>query len=648
MKKLVAYLFQCFGKYSIIMISLFILLIFAPSSYSQEDMHYSECVKPFDCGNLTNLSYPFWSDGRRSELCGFEGFKLRCVDDEFPAITIENKDFLVVSIDQSQKEMAIAPMDLWDDSCPDDTGFTNITLATSPFSFVPDFYTKFSNISLFYNCTDLKSTQRFGQFGCRVNGEEREAFYVYDVIWGRIWMPECTIKVQIPVPQTSLVGDQGLNDLGRVLREGFNVSYNYNEDCVKCSDSGGICGTNLTNRGFTCLCPGHPYPDSCPKRTGSDRNIFSSVKVKALFGIAMALVGVFFISLFMRNRQITPCFLRKNQDFEAFLESHGPLAVKRYSYSQVKKMTNSFKEKLGQGGYGSVYKGKLLDDRLVAVKMLNVSKEELGQDFINEVAAISRTSHINIVSLLGFCLEGQKRALVYEFMPNGSLDKFICDQMSDQHLLWETIEQIAIGIAQGLEYLHRGCNTRIVHFDIKPHNVLLDEKLSPKISDFGLAKLCARKESIVSMLEARGTIGYIAPEVFSRNFGQVSSKSDVYSYGMMILEIIGVRKKDEQVGGSNSSEIYFPSWIYKSLELENGNEAIREEDKEGEIVRKLKLIGLWCIQTNPLERPTMSNVIDMLRGSTQNLSIPPKPFLSSSSPPPPFPLSSYSLTTSTV
>ncbi|XP_065860772.1 LEAF RUST 10 DISEASE-RESISTANCEUS RECEPTOR-LIKE PROTEIN KINASE-like 2.4 [Euphorbia lathyris] len=351
----------------------------------------------------------------------------------------------------------------------------------------------------------------------------------------------------------------------------------------------------------------------------------------------------------MRNRQIARCFLRKNQDFEAFLENHGPLAVKRYSYSQVKKMTNSFKEKLGQGGYGSVYKGKLLDCRLVAVKMLNVSKEELGQDFINEVAAISRTSHFNIVSLLGFCLEGQKRALIYEFMPNGSLDKFICDKTtlnSDQHLGWEIIEEIAIGIAQGLEYLHRGCNTRIVHFDIKPHNVLLDEKLSPKISDFGLAKLCAAKESIVSMLEARGTIGYIAPEVFSRNFGQVSSKSDVYSYGMMILEIVGVRKKDEEVGGSNSSEMYFPSWIYKSLELEN--EAIREEDKEGEIVRKLKLIGLWCIQTNPLERPTMSNVIDMLRGSTQNLSIPPKPFLSSSSPPPPFPLSTYSFTTSTV
>ncbi|WCJ21909.1 PR5-like receptor kinase [Euphorbia peplus] len=369
----------------------------------------------------------------------------------------------------------------------------------------------------------------------------------------------------------------------------------------------------------------------------------------------MASVGALFtcgfICLFMSNRQLPPGFIRKNQDFEAFLESHGPLAVKRYSYSQVKKMTSSFKEKLGQGGYGSVYKGKLLDGRLVAIKMLNVSKEELGEDFINEVAAISRTSHVNVVTLLGFCLESKKRALMYEYMPNGSLDKFILHRTTlenDQHLGWEIIEQIAVGIAQGLEYLHRGCNTRIVHFDIKPHNVLLDEKLSPKISDFGLAKLCTRKESMISMLEARGTIGYIAPEVFSRNFGQVSSKSDVYSYGMMILEIVGVRKKDEQVEGSNSSEIYFPSWIYKSLELENGNDAIGEEDREAEIVRKLKVVGLWCIQTNPSDRPTMSTVIEMFRGSTQNLNIPPKPFLSSSTSVPPFPISSYSSTTSTV
>ncbi|WCJ21908.1 Protein kinase family protein [Euphorbia peplus] len=633
---------------------LFVMLIFAPPSHSQDDLYYSSCANPFNCGRLLNLSYPFWTDidNDRSEMCGIHGFNLRCRYSDFPLITIENQEFLVSSVNQSRNEMTIAHMDLWNYSCPDYTTFTNITLDPTLFRFVPNFYDQFSNISLFYNCTDLQNSSQ--RFNCSANREESYSLYGYDELQSEGWMQEsskCGIKVEIPVPKSSL-RYQGLKDLGRVLRQGFNVAYRHDGMCVNCRESGGLCGSNLTSGGFTCICTDKPYPVVCQNEAGSHRN--GNAKVNVLI-VAMALVGALFtcgfICLFMRNRQLKPGFMRKNQDFEAFLESHGPLAIKRYSFSQVKKMTNSFKEKLGQGGYGKVYKGKLLDSRFVAVKMLNVSKEELGEDFINEVAAISRTSHVNVVTLLGFCLEGQKRALVYEFMPNGSLDKFICHKTaedSDQHLGWETIEQIAIDIAQGLEYLHRGCNTRIVHFDIKPHNVLLDEKLTPKISDFGLAKLCTRKESIVSMLEARGTIGYIAPEVFSRNFGQVSSKSDVYSYGMMILEIVGARKKDEHVGGSNSSEMYFPSWIYKSLELENRNDPIGEEDTESEIVRKLKLVGLWCIQTNPSDRPTMSTVIEMLRGSTQNLRIPPKPFLSSSTPAPPFPLSLYSSTESTV
>jgi hypothetical protein len=206
----------------------------------------------------------------------------------------------------------------------------------------------------------------------------------------------------------------------------------------------------------------------------------------------------------------------KNDHFktEEIIKSYGLMAPKRYTYSNLKKLTNSFKEKVGQGGYGSVYKGKLPDGHMVAVKMLSASKGN-GEEFINEVASISRTSHVNIVTLLGFCYERTKRALIYEFMPNGSLDKFIYDKgslITNCHLDSKTMFQIAVGInARGLEYLHRDCNTRILHFDIKPHNILLDEDLCPKISDFGLAKLCKTKESIVSMTGMRGTAGYIIP-----------------------------------------------------------------------------------------------------------------------------------------
>jgi serine/threonine protein kinase len=288
---------------------------------------------------------------------------------------------------------------------------------------------------------------------------------------------------------------------------------------------------------------------------------------------------------------------------------------------------------LGEGGYGGVYKGKLEDGCLVAVKVLKESKGN-GDEFINEVASISRTSHVNIVSLIGFCFEGSKRALVYEFMPNGSLEKFIYKESfvnAEQRLEWKTLYKIVLGIAQGLEYLHRGCNTRILHFDIKPHNILLDENFCPKISDFGLAKICPREKSIVSMLGARGTVGYIAPEVFCRNFGEVSHKSDVYSYGMMVFKMVGGgRNKDVEI--DCTSEIFFPHWIYKRLEQDEDLELhglMNEEDHEH--VRKMIIVSLWCIQTKPSSRPPMSRVVNMLEGSLESLQIPPMPFLYSPS-----------------
>lgn len=320
-----------------------------------------------------------------------------------------------------------------------------------------------------------------------------------------------------------------------------------------------------------------------------------------------------------------------HQNIEAFLKNYGPYAPMRYSYSDIKRMTSSFKNKLGQGGYGYVYKGSLHNGNPVAVKVLNGLKGS-GEEFINEVSSISRTSHVNIVSLVGFCFEGRKRALVYEFMPNGSLEKFIYQERSDtdrvRQLDWQVLYKIALGIARGLEYLHRGCNTRILHFDIKPHNILLDEDFCPKISDFGLAKLCVKKESIVSMLGARGTIGYIAPEIVCRNLGGVSHKSDVYSYGMMVLEMVGGRKNVVD----RTSEVYFPDLLYQRIELDEELQLIgimNEEEKE--CARKMVIVSLWCIQTGPANRPSMTKVVEMLEGDLNSLQIPPTPYLYSSS-----------------
>ncbi|XP_058722468.1 LEAF RUST 10 DISEASE-RESISTANCE LOCUS RECEPTOR-LIKE PROTEIN KINASE-like 2.4 isoform X2 [Vicia villosa] len=229
------------------------------------------------------------------------------------------------------------------------------------------------------------------------------------------------------------------------------------------------------------------------------------------------------------------------------------------------------------------------------------------------------------------CIRGRKKALVYEFMSNGSLDKFIYNKGPETiiSVSWDNLYQIAKGIARGLEYLHRGCTTRILHFDIKPHNILLDENFSPKISDFGLAKLCPKKESIISMSDQRGTMGYVAPEVWNRHFGGVSHKSDVYSYGMMLLEMVGGRK-NINADASHTSEIYFPHWVYNKLEFGSDlRPDIVMDTEEDEIARKMTIVGLWCIQIFPNDRPTMSKVVEMLEVSTSSLEIPPMPLLSS-------------------
>ncbi|XP_028097770.1 rust resistance kinase Lr10-like [Camellia sinensis] len=252
---------------------------------------------------------------------------------------------------------------------------------------------------------------------------------------------------------------------------------------------------------------------------------------------------------------------------DKFLEDYKALKPARYSYADIKKITNQFQDQVGQGGYGIVYKGKLSNDVHVAVKILNNVKGN-GDEFINEVQTMGRIHHINMVRLVGYCADGFRRALLYEFLPNNSLEKFISTDKEKNTLGWEKLHDIALGIAKGIEYLHLGCDQRIMHFDIKPHNVLLDNKFTPKISDFGLAKLCSKEQSVVSMTTARGTVGYIAPEVLSRNFGNVSYKSDVYSFGMLLLDTVGGRQNKLQEEDFN--EPYAQSTILKE-EFENLN-----------------------------------------------------------------------------
>ncbi|KAK4393603.1 PR5-like receptor kinase [Sesamum angolense] len=377
--------------------------------------------------------------------------------------------------------------------------------------------------------------------------------------------------ISVPVLRSA---SSGLTDLqlsiGEALMQGFSVDYSdpYERLCSECSGLGGQCGFDSVLDRHLCICGDRPcsvastlLPEGMsPNATGpfvGSRKVPSDLQKYVIIGVSLGIAGIVMSSIIIFN-------IRKQFKLP----------------EEVKKITNSFAEKLGKGGYGIVYKGKLPDGQLVAVKVLSETDNNT-EEFINEVASISRTSHVNIVNLLGFCYDREKRVLVYEYMPNKSLDKFICKSGSIDpgcQLDWETL--------------------------------------------YGIAK----KQSIISMLGTRGTVGYIAPEVFSRNFGAVSHKSDVYSFGMMLLEMAGARKNDK-IQGIESSGDYFLDKIYGHVVLKNEKlDGLMTEEQE-ESARKMLLVGVWCVQTAPSDRPPMTRVVEMLEGTLESIQIPPKPFL---------------------
>lgn len=297
----------------------------------------------------------------------------------------------------------------------------------------------------------------------------------------------------------------------------------------------------------------------------------------------------------------------------------------RFSSQLLEILTLNYSAKLGQGGYGSVYKGHLHDGEPLAVKVLNnngITDKRMEEQFMAEVNTIGRTYHRNLVRLYGFCFEANTKALVYEYMENGSLDNLLFDKKHE--IEWDKLYEIAIGAARGLEYLHHFSQRRIIHYDIKPANVLLDSKFCPKIADFGLAKLCNRDTTNIMMSRVGGTPGYAAPEVWMPF--PVSFKCDVYSFGVMLFEIVGRRRNfDVDLG---ESQEWFPKHVWEKFDKEElgvvWDKCGIEEKNRGK-AKTMLTVALWCVQYLPEARPSMRDVVKILEGGAQ-AATPPNPF----------------------
>lgn len=294
---------------------------------------------------------------------------------------------------------------------------------------------------------------------------------------------------------------------------------------------------------------------------------------------------------------------------------------KRFSHEDLSSFTSNFSTKIGSGAFGQVYKGEFPNGVKVAVKVL-LQNKIVEETFMAEVGTMGKTCHRNVVRLNGFCFDEKMKALVYEYMENGSLDMILYKKKISVD--WETLYGIAVATARGLSYLHEGCIVKIIHHDVKPANVLLDSNYSPKVTDFGLANLIDENKTHITMSEMRGTRGYVAPEMLIP-YAQVTQKCDVYSFGMLLFDILRTRSTDQQRHG------WFPNQVWEMFEMGKLDQFIQDcslEKKDRENAKTLALVALLCARWTATKRPLMSTVVKMLENEI-SVPVPQNPFIAS-------------------
>ncbi|KAK3441368.1 hypothetical protein EUGRSUZ_B01365 [Eucalyptus grandis] len=284
-----------------------------------------------------------------------------------------------------------------------------------------------------------------------------------------------------------------------------------------------------------------------------------------------------------------------------------------FSFSSLLLATNNFDatNKLGQGGFGPVYKGMLNDGKEIAVKRLSSSSGQGMEEFENEIVLISKLQHRNLVRLMGCCVEGEEKILVYEYLSNKSLDSFLFDSKRKAEFNWDTRFRIIQGIASGLLYLHRDSYLRVIHRDLKASNILLDEKMNPKISDFGLARIFEGTQVLLNTHKVAGTLGYMSPEYIMG--GIFSEKSDIYSFGVLLIEIIAGKKNTSLYYHGQHFNLLSYAWQLWSEDRgpDLRDEAIVNTCLPSEAMRCIQ-VGLLCVQDQMTDRPNMLSVVQML------------------------------------
>ncbi|MED6125366.1 hypothetical protein PIB30_067885 [Stylosanthes scabra] len=621
--------------YSCLILNIILYSLLSRTSLcSYVDPHFLAC-EPQTCGNQS-IRYPFYIQGIQESFCGYPGFAISCdANNAFPILNLSNTLYIIHEIFYQNESLRVSDAafsstnNKTTDYCVSATH--NLTLPpTKTFTLLPQNHNK--EILLFYGC-NLSSMPRElidYRIGCsegnNKTGGSVLALYKDDVSTVKLASKSCGTDgevVDTVVEEVKSSGGGGGGGIEEALRRGFMLNWTAS-DCKLCSSTGGRCGFNSSIFTFQCYCTDRIHASKCDI---PGKHVLSK-KAKLGLGLGIGFLGIFIIGLLLLlfliyNRKRGSSSSNFESRYSYSESSSNPhldngiayLGVPLFSYKDLKEATNNFDhtKELGDGGFGTVYYGKLQDGREVAVKRLYEHNYRRVEQFINEVQILTRLRHKNLVSLYG-CTSRHSRELllVYEFISNGTVACHIHGELAKRSLLpWATRIKIAIETATALAYLHA---SDIIHRDVKTNNILLDHNFTVKVADFGLSRLFPIDATHVSTAP-QGTPGYVDPE-YHQNY-QLTSKSDVYSFGVVLIELISSMPAVDM--NRDKDEINLSNLAIKKIQSSAISDLVDgslgfDSDKE---VRRMTVsvaeLAFQCLQRDKELRPSMDEVLDELK-----------------------------------
>ncbi|KAD4888389.1 hypothetical protein E3N88_20462 [Mikania micrantha] len=633
-----------------------------PLFLSQKTRPYDVCRQSVKCGNI-KLEYPFWGSGRPS-YCGHPGFQLTC-QSNVPELVYESVNYRVLESDSSTQTITVARNDLWANDCPQ--YLHNTTYNSTIFN--GDNFDQ-QNVSLYYKCDSsipggipMPAGHRFS---CNVNNTQSDSyFYVTNLISPNIagFFVLCDNYITVPVNQSSAgrlaAAGASRSDLSSALTAGFELQWMANnQECDRCIRSDGQCGSNSTSPDlFACHCAGGSFSVTCNNVDGGGKWLYDMVDLySALPIVGAVIVGVgigwgIFVCRQRRKRLAingssptqteSKAILTKystkvpNSNDSKFTSSIPPYPSPRtsetskefgkssyfgaqvFTYEELAVATDNFNDsrELGDGGFGAVYYGKLLDGREVAVKRLYENSFRRVEQYMNEVRILTGLDHENLVKLYG-CTSKQSKdlLLVYEYVSNGTVGDHLHGKLaksSTSLFSWPVRFSIAIQTADALAYLHQ---SGIIHRDVKTNNILLDKSFQVKVADFGLSRLFQNVTHVSTA--PQGTPGYVDPEYYQCY--HLTDKSDVYSFGVVLIELISSLQAVDT--NRHRLDINLANMAMTKIQNHMLDELVDKSigfERNGVVRRTTALVAelaFRCLQQQKDMRPTMKEVAETLRG----------------------------------